>query len=300
MTLGPLRLGTRASDLARTQAGTVADALAAVGAPCELVPMTSEGDLTRASLASLGGTGVFAARLRTALLADQCDLVVHSYKDLPTTPHPGLQVLASPSREDHRDALCARDGLTLAELPHGARVGTGSPRRVAQLRTQRPDLDVVDIRGNVGTRLGFVTSGDLDAVVLAAAGLHRLGLDERITELLAWPTAPGQGVLAVEVRTDPAGDLPQALAQIHDGGTWACAQAERTVLATLEAGCAAPVAAHATLDGDRLTLRAQAYRPGGGEVLEASAQVDPGVAVAAGADVARRLLADGAAEWIHD
>ncbi|WP_159623211.1 hydroxymethylbilane synthase [Ruania rhizosphaerae] len=306
MTHGTLRLGTRASDLARTQAGTVADALVGVGVNCELVPMTSDGDVTRASLASLGGTGVFAARLRTALLAEECDLVVHSYKDLPTAPHPGLEVVASPVREDHRDALCARDGLALAELPAGARVGTGSPRRVAQLRTVRPDLEVVDIRGNVGTRLAFVTSGELDAVVLAAAGLHRLGLDEVITETLDWPTAPGQGVLAVEIRSSQDAPLREALAQIHDGGTWACAQAERSVLATLEAGCAAPVAAHASISdgvgtpGPRLTVRALAYRPGGGEVLEASAEVEPAEAVAAGADVARRLLADGAADWIHD
>ncbi|SEE31551.1 hydroxymethylbilane synthase [Ruania alba] len=308
-----MRIGTRASDLARTQAGTVADALIAVGLDCELVPMTSDGDKTRASLASLGGTGVFAAGLRTALLEGRCDAVVHSLKDLPTTPHPGLTVVAAPVREDPRDALCARDGLTLTELPHGARIGTGSPRRAAQLRTRRPDLDVVDIRGNVGTRLGFVTDGELDAVVLAAAGLHRLGLDHVVTEhldLADWPTAPGQGVLAVEIRTDTPPDSPLrgALATIHDDAAWACAQAERSVLATLEAGCAAPVAAYADIrqDGgaDILELHAVAYRPGGGDQIEhrASGACVDGIdgAIALGAEAARYLLDAGASAWIHD
>ncbi|UFU07782.1 hydroxymethylbilane synthase [Ruania halotolerans] len=317
MTAVATRIGTRASDLARTQAGTVADALTAVGLACELVPMTSDGDKTRASLASLGGTGVFAAGLRTALLDGRCDAVVHSLKDLPTTPHPGLTVVATPTREDPRDALCARDGLTLAELPAGARIGTGSPRRAAQLRTRRPDVEVVDIRGNVGTRLSFVTGGELDAVVLAAAGLHRLGLDDVVTEhlnLTDWPTAPGQGVLAVEIRHEDAArdqlPLMRALATIHDDAAWVCAQAERSVLATLEAGCAAPVAAYAELDsagstgtGNTLMLHAVAYRPGGGDQVDhriSGAVVDGADAVALGAEAARHLLDAGASAWIHD
>src|SRR5690606_37519769 len=175
-----LRLGTRASLLARTQAGDVADALTAAGVATELVPMTSHGDTTRASLASLGGTGVFAAALREALLAGECDAVVHSYKDLPTAPHPGLRVAATPARADHRDVLCAASPL--AELREGARVGTGSPRRRAQLLAARPDLEVVDIRGNVDTRLAMVTDGELDGVVLAMAGLSRIGREEHVAE----------------------------------------------------------------------------------------------------------------------
>lgn len=307
MTVPPIRVGTRASNLAQTQTGTVVDALAETGLAVQTVPMTSDGDRTRASLASLGGTGVFAANLRRALLAGECDAVVHSLKDLPTTPHPGLRIAATPAREDPRDALCARDGLTLATLPEGARVGTGSPRRAAQLRTRRPDLQVSDIRGNVETRLGFVTSGELDAVVLAAAGLHRVDRAEAITEYLDladWPTAPGQGVLAVEVREEEdRADLLTALEQVHDPAAWAAVTAERAVLATLEAGCAAPVAAHATA-GEVLALHAAAYHPtqaqslraDGSEILDDAAPFQ--TATALGQRLADELLEAGAGEWI--
>lgn len=307
MTVPPIRVGTRASNLAQTQTGTVVDALAETGLAVQTVPMTSDGDRTRASLASLGGTGVFAANLRRALLAGECEAVVHSLKDLPTTPHPGLRIAATPAREDPRDALCARDGLTLATLPEGARVGTGSPRRAAQLRTRRPDLQVSDIRGNVETRLGFVTSGELDAVVLAAAGLHRVDRAEAITEYLDladWPTAPGQGVLAVEVREEEdRADLLTALEQVHDPAAWAAVTAERAVLATLEAGCAAPVAAHATA-GEVLALHAAAYHPtqaqslraDGSEILDDAAPFQ--TATALGQRLADELLEAGAGEWI--
>lgn len=324
MTAAPVRVGTRASNLAQTQTATVVDALAATGLQVRTVPMTSDGDRTRASLASLGGTGVFAANLRRALLAGECDAVVHSLKDLPTTPHPGLRVAATPAREDPRDVLCARDGLTLATLPEGARVGTGSPRRAAQLRTRRPDLQVADIRGNVESRLGLVTAGELDAVVLAAAGLHRVGRAEAITEYLEladWPTAPGQGVLAVEVREEEDRvDLLAALEQVHDRSAWAAVTAERAVLAALEAGCAAPVAAHAVLGtppagsspqsagaaarAGRLSLHAAAYHPTQAQSLYADGTVslDDGepsqVATALGQRLAGELLEAGAGEWI--
>jgi hydroxymethylbilane synthase len=298
-----VRIGTRSSRLARTQTQTVVDALTAAGLRTEVVPMTSEGDRSRASLASLGGTGVFAAALRTALLTGECDAVVHSLKDLPTTPHPGLVVAATPPREDARDALCARDGLTLATLPAGARIGTGSPRRAAQLRTARPDLEVVDIRGNVDTRLGFVSDGRLDAVILAAAGLRRIGRADAITAELGldtWPGAPGQGVLAVEIREADASGTPlaAALAGIHDVDAWAAATAERSLLATLEAGCAAPVGATATVSDGVLTVSGSAYRPGGGESRTAAASGRPDEAVALGRAVAADLIAAGAGAWI--
>ena len=200
-----LRIGTRASTLARAQAGAVAELLGA-----ELVLIVSEGDTSSASLASLGGTGVFATALRDALRAGEVDAVVHSFKDLPTAPAAGLAIAAVPERADARDALCARDGVDLAGLPDGARVGTGSPRRRAQLAALRPDLELVDIRGNIDSRLDRLATADparaLDAVVLAAAGLDRIGRLAAVSELLPledWPTAPGQGALAIETR---AGD----------------------------------------------------------------------------------------------
>ncbi len=211
---GVIRVGTRASALAMAQTTQVAERLAkAAKAEIELVPVTTEGDTSRASLASLGGTGVFATALREALLRGECDVVVHSLKDLPTAEHQGLRLGAVPKRADARDALCARDGLTLATLPEGARVGTGSPRRIAQLRAARPDVVAVDIRGNVDTRLGKVESGELDAVILAAAGLGRLGRADAATELLPlddWPTAAGQGALAIEVRRERGDPDPRA------------------------------------------------------------------------------------------
>jgi len=300
-----IRIGTRASTLARTQAAAVADAMTqelAAGRTVELVPMTSSGDQTTASLASLGGTGVFAAALRVALLEGECDVVVHSLKDLPTTAHPGLVVAATPQRADARDALCARDGLTLAELPPGAAIGTGSPRRAAQALTLRPDLQVIDIRGNVQTRLAKVTDGELDAVILAAAGLQRIGYHHVITELLdvqTWPTAPGQGALAVEIHEDDAPAYATLLSAINDPATAAATTAERQVLATLEAGCAAPLGARAAVDGDTLTVAGTAYRPGGGDQISAFATGPAQEALTLGARVAEDLLDGGADQWLE-
>ena len=263
-----LRIGTRASALAMTQAGTVADMLGA-----ELVPIVSEGDTSTASLSSLGGTGVFATALREALRRGEVDAVVHSYKDLPTAAEPGLVIAAVPPRADPRDALCARDGMTLEELPPGAAVGTGSPRRRAQRAMRRPDLHLVDIRGNIDTRLGRVGHEDperaLDAVILAAAGLERIGRLDAATELFdldRWPTAPAQGALAVEVRE---GD-EHLVRRIDHAATRASADAERGVLARLEAGCAAPIAAMAFVEDGLLFLTARVYRPDGGEMIDSS------------------------------
>jgi hydroxymethylbilane synthase len=244
----PLRLGTRASDLATSQSGWVADRLRAAGHDVELVLVRTEGDVSRASLSEIGGTGVFASALRDALREGRIDLAVHSLKDLPTAPEPGLVVAAVPEREDPRDVVVARDGLTLAGLPSGAVVGTGSPRRAAQLAEVRPDLHVRDIRGNVGTRIGYVRSGELDAVVLAAAGLSRLGRLDEATEVLDLTTmlpAPGQGALAVECREDDDALRALLVEVLEHPATRAAVTAERAVLARLEAGCTAPVAAWA-------------------------------------------------------
>ena len=285
-----LRLGTRGSRLALTQSGQVAEALMAAGGGgaaaaagkasegsgglgIDLVTVRTDGDGDRTPLRQLGGVGVFAARLRHALLDGEVDLVVHSFKDLPTQPVEGLEVICVPPREDPRDALCARDGLTLADLPEGARVGPGSPRRAAQLLAARPDLEVVDLRGNVPTRLARVrgleavgvgtdepvapsradAAGDLDAVVLALSGLRRLGLEHCASEVLDLETmlpAPAQGALAVEARAgEDSVELARAVAALDDEPTRLAVTAERALMARLGAGCAAPVGAWAHLRG---------------------------------------------------
>lgn len=252
-----VRIGTRASALALTQTGHVATALASTGTlDAEIVRVRTDGDRLTGSLSTLGGTGVFVTALRDALLAGEVDVAVHSLKDLPTAPTEGIALGAIPPREDPRDVLCAREGWTIATLPAGARVGTGSPRRKAQLLAARPDLDVVDIRGNVDTRLGRVAPGDLDAVILARAGLSRLGRLDAVTEVIdpaVMTPAPGQGALGVEVRSpgtvESLGeDLAEALARLDDPRSRLAVFAERTLLFHLEAGCAAPVGAHAWID----------------------------------------------------
>lgn len=254
MTEKALRLGTRRSKLAMAQSGQVAEAVRQVtGRPVELVPITTYGDTSREHLAQIGGTGVFVAALREALARGEVDFAVHSLKDLPTTQPDELVVAAVPVREDPRDVMVARDALKFTDLPRGARVGTGSPRRMAQLnayaRAHGMDVETVPIRGNVDTRIGYVHSGELDAVVLAAAGLNRVGRIEEATDFLSVDTvlpAPGQGALAVECAADDA-SLIAALAELDDPFTRAAVTAERSLLAALEAGCSAPVGALADL-----------------------------------------------------
>lgn len=258
-----LRLGTRRSQLATTQSGHVAGALRALGHQVELVEIVTEGDRNLAPLDQIGGTGVFAAAVREALTSGRVDLAVHSLKDLPTAPAPGLMIAATPPRADVRDALIARDGLTLGELPPGSRIGTGSPRRVAQLADLGLGHECVPIRGNVETRIAQVTSGALDAVVLAKAGLDRLGLTHAITEILdpiQMLPAAGQGALAVECRIDDAATRA-ILARLDDPDTRAAVTAERAVLARLEAGCTAPVGVLAEIvdDIDALAVFVRAF-----------------------------------------
>ena len=300
-----LRLGTRRSRLATAQSQMVADALtAATGRAVELVEVTTLGDTSTRPLSQIGGTGVFVSALRDALLDGRVDLAVHSLKDLPTTPEPGLTLAALPLREDPRDVLVARDGLTLAELPSGARVGTGSPRRAAQLRALGLGLEVVDVRGNVDTRLRMVTEGKLDAVLLARAGLRRLGRDDAVTEVLSplqMLPAPGQGALAVECREDD--DETLALCRrLDDADTRACIGAERVLLAALEAGCTAPLGALAVVaegdDGPELYLRAVVASSDGAAELRRSTTGPLDRALDLGRELAALLLADGAADLI--
>lgn len=297
-----IRLATRGSVLAWTQSGHVADALRARGHEVELVRITTHGDVSAAPLVSLGGVGVFVGAVREAVLDGRADIAVHSLKDLPTPPAPGLLLAAVPLREDPADALCTRDGGPLSALRVGARVGTGSPRRAAQLLALRPDLEVLAIRGNVETRLARVDD-DLDAVVLAAAGLRRLGLADRIAQRLEWPDflpAPAQGALAVECREDAPSELIAALGEVDDRDSRLAALAERAVLARLEAGCAAPVAAYAVVDGEALSLVAVVVAPDGSRRLTATGRgdLDPAAAAAVGEAVADALLADGAADLV--
>ena len=302
-----LRIGTRRSTLAMTQSAWVADRLRARGHAVELVELTTDGDRDRTTpLAQLGGTGVFVSALRTALTRGRVDIAVHSLKDLPTTPDAGTTLAAVPVREDPRDALVARDRLTLGELPAGSTVGTGSPRRRAQLAALGLGLVVVDIRGNVDTRLQAVVDRRLDAVVLAAAGLRRIGRIDEATELLdplQMLPAPGQGALAVEVR---AGDLATAVivAALDDDDARTCTTAERVLLADLEAGCTAPVGALAEVvegvDGPELSLRAVVAAPDGSADLRRSLVGEVADPAALGHRLARLLLEDGAADLISE
>lgn len=322
MTDKPLRLGTRRSKLAMAQSGIVADAVREVtGRPVELVEITTYGDTSREHLAQIGGTGVFVTALRDALLRGDVDFAVHSLKDLPTAQPDELVLAAIPEREDPRDVLVARDGLGLDELPRGARIGTGSARRRAQLnayaRSHGLEFETVPIRGNIDTRIGFVHAGELDAVVLAAAGLHRIGRAAEVTGYLPADLvlpAPGQGALGVECAAGHTADglsLPDALARLDDPFTRAAVTAERSLLAALEAGCSAPVGALADLLADgqatatgqttaiEMRLRGVVGTTDGSELVQLtttgpvpSTQQE---ATALGAELAAEMLAKGAA-----
>ncbi|WP_175412297.1 hydroxymethylbilane synthase [Streptomyces sp. TRM64462] len=309
-----LRLGTRRSKLAMAQSGQVAEAVRKLtGRPVELVEITTYGDTSREHLAQIGGTGVFVTALRDALLDEQVDFAVHSLKDLPTAQPHDLVLAAIPRREDPRDVLVARGGLTLDRLPDGARVGTGSPRRMAQLnayaRSHGLRIETVPIRGNVDTRIGYVRSGELDAVVLAAAGLNRIGRIDEVTDFLPADTvlpAPGQGALAIECRASDTG-LTAVLAQLDDEHTRAAVTAERSLLAALEAGCSAPVGALADLpagsgeeqDVHEMRLRGVVGTTDGSTLVQLSTTgpvpTSHDDAVALGRELASEMLAKGAA-----
>lgn len=294
----PLRIGTRGSLLATTQAGHVASALTEAGHPAELVIIKTEGDMSSAPVAEIG-VGVFTTALRVALRNDEIDVAVHSYKDLPTAPEPHLVIAAVPPREDSRDALVSAGNRVLGELPVGATVGTSAPRRIAQLRALGLGLEIRPLRGNLDTRLGKVANGELDAVVVARAGLVRIGNTQVIAEAfdpVVLLPAPAQGALAVECRIDDA-QLVSTLATLDDPSSRAAVDAERALLAALEAGCTAPVGAYAevveSLDDDgriflELSLRAAVAAIDGSDVIRSS-MVGP---VEQAADVGRALAAE--------
>jgi hydroxymethylbilane synthase len=296
----PLRLGSRKSPMAITQSRQVADMITErTGRPVEIVGVTTLGDVSRAALTQIGGTGVFVSALREAVLGGEVDLAVHSLKDLPAAPTAGILLAAVPPRDDPRDALVARDGAKLADLPAGARIGTGSPRRAAQLLGLRGDLRCVPIRGNAGTRLGQVTDGKLDGVVLACAGLARLGCAGAITqvfELDEMLPAPGQGSLAVECR-DGQPELAALLATANDAASMAAAVAERSLLEALAAGCSAPVGGVAA-GAEQLVMRAAVLSTDGTRVLRVQGSAPAAEARRLGRDLAAELLRRGAADLV--
>jgi hydroxymethylbilane synthase len=304
---GTLRLGTRRSALALAQSELVAAALRDRGHDVELVEVVTEGDRSAAALTALGGTGVFVTELRRQLLAGEVDLAVHSLKDLPTAAATDLVLAAVPRRADPRDALVSRDGRQLTDLAAGSVVGTGSPRRRAQLLALGLGLDVRPIRGNVDTRLRKVVDGEVDAVVVAAAGLARLGRLDEASELLdpgQCLPAPGQGALAVECR---AGDDALAAtlgAALDDPSTRAAVTAERVLLAELEAGCSAPVGALADVatgdDGDEIYLRAAVVALDGSRTIRMSLTGAVADAAGLGQRLAALLLEQGAADLIGE
>ncbi len=313
----PWRIGTRGSLLALTQSGTVRDALIAAGQHAELVVVKTAGDGSSDPVEAIG-VGVFTTALRDELASGAVDIAVHSYKDLPTAPDPRFTIAAVPPRADPRDALVARDGMVLGELPPGARVGTSAPRRVAQLRALGLGLEIAPLRGNLDTRLRKVADGELDAVVVARAGLARIDRLDAVTEALE-PVqilpAPAQGALAVECRAAVEGspsdtadlELITILSALDDSGTRAAICAERALLAELEGGCTAPIGALGevveSLDDDgrvveELSLRGCAAAIDGSDVIRASAVGSLGDAEQLGRALARELLELGARELI--
>lgn len=306
MNAATLRLGSRRSPMAMAQSRQMAELITArTGRPVDVIGVTTVGDVRHGPLAQIGGTGVFVSKLRECLLSGAIDLAVHSLKDLPTSAAEGITLAAVPARDDPRDALVGADDAKLADLPPGARIGTGSPRRAAQIRLLRHDVDCVPIRGNANTRVGRVRDGELDAVVLAVAGLTRLGFQGRISQVFEpeeMLPAPGQGALAVECRSgDP--ELAALLASVDDAASRAAVTAERCLLAALEAGCNAPVGGYAT-GTDRLRLDAvvlgSATAGGVPGAIRGHDVADATQAASLGRELAGRLLAQGAADLMND
>lgn len=299
---GPLRLGTRGSKLAQWQANHVAGRLQQAGCSVEIVLISTIGDQRQQEPIADVGQGVFTKEIQRALRDGQVDLAVHSLKDLPTEPTPGLSLAAVPQRAAVGDALLSRQGQTFEQLPQGAVVGTGSNRRRAQLWYRRPDLVLHDLRGNVDTRIRKLQEGQFDAIILAEAGLTRLGLHEHITEVLPlqwYLPAVGQGALGIEIREDDA-TTRQAVAVLDDADTHAAVTAERALLAGLRAGCLAPVGAWARMVEGQLVLEAVVLSIDGRQRLTATKQGPPENAASLGQQAAEELIAAGATALIQD
>jgi hydroxymethylbilane synthase len=296
-----IRLGTRSSQLALWQSTWVADQLRGGGIDVRLVPITTEGDIAMGSLRQLGGDGLFTKRLQIALQDNEIDLAVHSLKDLPTEAVAGLTLAAVPPREDVRDAFVSSRYVTWSDLPAGGTVGTGSLRRAAQLKWLRPDLRVLDLRGNVDTRLRKLDDGQYDAIVLACAGLRRLGLEQRITQALDLSTmlsAVGQGALGLEVRADDQKTI-ESVRRLNDSDTLACVTAERAFLNETRAGCTAPVAGHAVVQGEQLFMQGAILSESGDQRLDWQIGGARSAAANLGRELARQLLNMGGREILN-
>lgn len=302
-----LRIGTRGSQLARTQSGSIAQQLIDAGIPCELIEISTHADRTSGPIASLGTQGVFTKEIQEALLRHDVDLAVHSLKDLPTRHPDGLRLVGTPPRANPFDAVVSQQGMHLLDFPVGARIGTGSPRRRAQLLAVRPDFQIGDLRGNVDTRLRKLREGEFDAIILATAGLERLGMQSEAAEILP-PTimlpAIGQGTLGLEARDDD--ELAAAAAKLlHHAPTFAASLAERSLLATLQGGCLAPIAAWARLtavagsDSQQLRLTGIVLHPSGTPHVFAESDAATTEAESLGKHVAKLLLDQGAAELVQ-
>lgn len=291
-----LKIGTRGSLLATTQSGHVKDWLAGHGYESELEIVTTHGDVNMSPVERIG-VGVFTTALRDALAEGQCDIAVHSFKDLPTAPDERF-VLIVPTRADVRDCLIARDGMSLEELPEGAVIGTGAPRRISQLKALRPDIKTLGLRGNIDSRMNRVSSGEMDAVILAYAGLSRVGKGDKASQVFdpeVFIPAPAQGALAVECRADDEEALA-AIRSIACPIAFAEATAERAILARLQAGCTAPIAGHAVVEGDTISLTGAAVSLDGTLRLVATASGPVEQAESVGFEVADKLLEAGAAQ----
>lgn len=303
--MGPLRLGTRGSHLALWQANHVADRLRPVldPRPIELVVIDTHGDLIQdRPLAALGGFGAFTKSIQDALLANRVDVAVHSLKDLPTIPVLGLELTAVPPRGPTGDAFVSHKHARFEDLPQGAVIGTSSLRRKAQLLNRRPDLRVVDMRGNVETRLRKLREQDLDAIVLAQAGLLRLGLGDAITEVLdpTWMLpAVGQGAIGLECRADD-GDTRHMVEAVNDLATWAAVRAERAMLWGLGGGCLVPIGSLTKVEGHALTLRGAVLNPDGSRRVVDTLRGSTDQPLNVGAELAARLLSAGARELLDD
>lgn len=294
-----VRIGTRGSQLALAQATWVQQTLQGLhaGLECRLVTIKTSGDrILDRSLRAIGGKGLFVKEIEEALLAEDVDCAVHSMKDLPAELAPGLMIAAVPRREDARDLLITRAGGGLDALPAGARIGTGSLRRTAFLKRARQDFEIVEIRGNVDTRLRKLDAGELDAVVLAAAGLKRLGIERQHAypfDPIEFVPAIGQGALAIECRS---GELGAVLAGLDDEATRVATEAERAFLVRVGGSCHTPLGAHALAIGDRVELNAAVASPDGERIVRGATSGTAAAAAHLGTSLAQQLLDDGAAE----